>query len=146
MKLNELAPPAKARKNRKRIGRGSGSKWGKTAGKGQKGQNSRSGSGGHIGFEGGQMPLQRRLPKRGFKNIFKKRYNIINIQDLARFEKGSTVDEATLKDAGLLKHGTAGVKLLAKGQITYSLTLHIKACSRSARAKVEAAGGKIIGC
>jgi large subunit ribosomal protein L15 len=146
MKLNELAPPAGARKNRKRIGRGRGSGWGKTSGRGQKGQNSRSGSGVHVGFEGGQMPLQRRLPKRGFKNIFKKRYSIINVQDLARFEQGSIVDDAALKDAGLLKHGTDGVKLLAKGEITYSLTLNIKACSRLARAKVEAVGGKIIGC
>lgn len=147
MKLNELAPPAGGvRKNRKRVGRGPGSGWGKTSGRGQNGQNSRSGGGVRVGFEGGQMPLQRRLPKRGFKNIFKKRYSIINIQELARFEKGSTVDDATFKGAGLLKHSTEGVKLLGKGEITYPLTLNIKACSRAARAKVEAAGGKIIGC
>lgn len=146
MKINELTPLAGARKDRKRVGRGRGSGRGKTSGRGQKGQNARSTRGGRVGFEGGQMPLQRRLPKRGFKNIFKKKYSIINIQDLAKFEKGSTVDNAALKDAGLLKHGTEGVKLLAKGDITYALTLNINACSRLARTKVEAAGGKIIGC
>lgn len=146
MKLNELAPPKGARRKMKRVGRGPGSGWGKTSGRGQKGQNSRSGSGGRLGFEGGQMPLQRRLPKRGFKNIFKKRYSIINIQDLVRFEKGSTIDDAAFRSAGLLQGGTMGIKLLGKGDITYPLTLNIKACSRSARAKVEAAGGKIVGC
>ncbi len=146
MKLNELAPLTGVRKSRKRVGRGPGSGWGKTSGRGQNGQNSRSGGGVRVGFEGGQMPLQRRLPKRGFNNIFKKRYSIINIQDLARFEKGTMVDDAAFKETGLLKHGTEGIKLLGKGEITHPLTLKIRACSRSARAKVEAVGGKIIGC
>ncbi|MDL1978851.1 MAG: 50S ribosomal protein L15 [Desulfobacterales bacterium C00003106] len=146
MKLNELAPLKGTRKNKKRVGRGPASGWGKTAGRGQKGQNCRSGGGVRVGFEGGQMPLQRRLPKRGFHNIFKKKFSIINIQDLSRFEQQSIVDDDAFRAAGLLKNRTEGIKLLGKGEIVYPLTLNIKACSRSARAKVESAGGIIRGC
>jgi len=143
MKLNELSPPKGARKNRKRIGRGVGSGSGKTAGKGAKGQNARAGGGVRPGFEGGQMPLQRRLPKRGFTNIFKKKFAEINIRDLARFESGSLVDEPALVRSGLVSGKRDGIKLLGKGEIAYPLSIKVNSVSNSARAKIEAAGGNI---
>lgn len=143
MNLGELRAPEGASKNRKRLGRGSGSGHGKTSGRGHKGQRARSGGRGKTGFEGGQMPLQRRLPKRGFANIFRKEYAIVNLSDLDRFEKGSTVDLALLVAAGLVNKIGAGVKLLADGDIKKSLTIKVHKFSQSAKAKVEAAGGRI---
>ncbi|MEK6726938.1 MAG: 50S ribosomal protein L15 [Deltaproteobacteria bacterium] len=143
MNLGELRAPEGASKNRKRLGRGSGSGHGKTSGRGHKGQRARSGGRGKTGFEGGQMPLQRRLPKRGFTNIFRKEYAIVNLSDLDRFDKGSTVDVALLVAAGLVNKIGAGVKLLADGDIKKSLTIKVHKFSQSAKAKVEAAGGRI---
>ena len=143
MRLNELSPAAGARQTRKRVGRGVGSGWGKTAGRGSKGQNCRSGGGVRPGYEGGQMPIHRRLPKRGFKNIFKKIYAIVNIRDLEKFESGSVVDEAALVREGLVKGKRDGIKLLGQGEIDVPLTVKIDMISRSARAKIESAGGKV---
>ncbi len=143
MRLNDLAPPPGARKARKRIGRGVGSGWGKTAGRGSKGQNSRSGGGVRPGYEGGQMPIHRRLPKRGFTNVFKKTYAVVNIRDLAKMEHGSVVDEAALVRAGLVKGRRDGVKLLGQGDIIIPLTLKVDLVSRSARQKIESAGGTV---
>ena len=143
MKLNELSPPKGARKAVKRLGRGPGSGHGKTACRGSKGQKARSGGNIRPGYEGGQMPLQRRLPKRGFTNIFKKEYVIVNIRDLGRFEKGAVVDKAALMEAGLLRRNSDSVKLLGQGAIDYPLVLKVDRCSTSAREKLEAAGGKV---
>ena len=143
MKLNELSPAKGSRKAPKRVGRGVGSGAGKTAGRGTKGYNSRSGGGVRPGYEGGQMPLQRRLPKRGFTNIFKKNIAVINIRDLAKFDKGSVVDTAALIQAGLVKGQRDGIKLLGQGEITYSLDVKVNQVSKSAREKIEAAGGKV---
>ncbi|MEJ2158394.1 MAG: 50S ribosomal protein L15 [Desulfobacteraceae bacterium] len=143
MKLHELKPAQGSTKNRKRIGRGVGSGWGKTAGRGTKGHNSRSGGGVRPGFEGGQMPIHRRLPKRGFTNIFKKEIAIINVGDLARFEAGSVVDEAALTKSGLVKGPRDGIKLLGNGAVDVALTVQINAASRSAKEKIEAAGGTV---
>jgi large subunit ribosomal protein L15 len=143
MKLNELAPPPGSRKHRKRLGRGVGSGTGKTAGRGTKGYNSRSGGGVRPGFEGGQMPLHRRLPKRGFTNIFKKKISVINIFDLSRFENGSIVDEALLVKAGLVKGRRDGIKLLSQGEINKQLTIRLDKLSKAAAEKILAAGGKI---
>jgi large subunit ribosomal protein L15 len=143
MKLNELSPPKGARKAVKRLGRGVGSGHGKTAGRGTKGQKARSGGNIRPGYEGGQMPLQRRLPKRGFTNIFRQEFAIINIRDLARFEKGSVVDKDALMNAGLLERHSDSVKLLGQGTIDYPLVLKVQRCSKSARAKLEAAGGSV---
>jgi large subunit ribosomal protein L15 len=143
MRLNDLAPAPGARKTPKRIGRGVGSGWGKTAGRGSKGQNSRSGGGVRPGYEGGQMPIHRRLPKRGFTNIFKKNYAVINIRDLAKMESGSIVDEAVLVRAGLVKGRRDGVKLLGQGEIDIPLTVKIDLVSQSARQKIESAGGTV---
>lgn len=143
MKLNELSPSIGARKNRKRVGRGVGSGSGKTAGRGSKGLKARAGGSVRPGFEGGQMPLQRRLPKRGFTNIFRKKYSEVNIRDLARFESGSLVDEAALVRSGLVSGKRDGIKLLAEGDITYPLSIKVNRVSKSARAKIEAAGGSI---
>ena len=143
MKLNELAPSPGSRKQRKRLGRGVGSGTGKTAGRGTKGYNSRSGGGVRPGFEGGQMPIHRRLPKRGFTNIFKKRISVINISDLSRFENGSIVDEALLVKAGLVKGRRDGVKLLSQGEIDKQLTIRLDKLSKAAVEKILAAGGKI---
>jgi len=141
--LSNLSPQPGSRKNRKRVGRGEGSGHGKTAGKGHKGAKARSGSSLKIGFEGGQMPLQRRLPKKGFTNIFKEGYAIINLQDLARFEDGATVDRQALLDAGLIKKKDAQIKLLGKGDLVKKLTIAVHKVSASARKKIEAAGGTI---
>lgn len=143
MKLNELLPPEGSRGTRKRVGRGVGSGQGKTAGRGTKGHNSRSGGGVRPGFEGGQMPLHRRLPKRGFTNIFKKKIAVINIRDLERFESGSIVDEATLIRAGLVKGRRDGIKLLGQGEIKIPLTIKVNGVSKNAREKIIAAGGNI---
>ena len=143
MKLNELLPPEGSRGTRKRVGRGVGSGKGKTAGRGTKGHNSRSGGGVRPGFEGGQMPLHRRLPKRGFTNIFKKKVAVINIRDLERFESGSIVDEAALIRAGLVKGQRDGIKLLGQGQINIPLTIKVNGVSKNAREKIIAAGGNI---
>jgi large subunit ribosomal protein L15 len=143
MKLHELKPAVGSRKGIKRVGRGVASGWGKTAGRGNKGHKARSGGQTSPGFEGGQMPLQRRLPKRGFANIFRKRIAVVNIRDLARFESGSTVDRAALVKAGLIKGEWDGVKLLAQGEITIPLTVKLALVSESARTKIEAAGGKV---
>ncbi|WDN89271.1 large subunit ribosomal protein L15 [Desulfosarcina sp. BuS5] len=143
MKLNELAPSQGSRKQRKRLGRGVGSGTGKTAGRGTKGYNSRSGGGVRPGFEGGQMPIHRRLPKRGFTNIFKKRISVINISDLSRFENGSIVDEALLVKAGLVKGRRDGIKLLSQGEINKQLTIRLDKLSKAAVEKILAAGGKI---
>jgi large subunit ribosomal protein L15 len=143
MKLNELLPPEGSRGTRKRVGRGVGSGKGKTAGRGTKGHNSRSGGGVRPGFEGGQMPLHRRLPKRGFTNIFKKKIAVINIRDLERFESGSIVDEAALIRAGLVKGRRDGIKLLGQGEIKIPLTIKVNGVSKNAREKIIAAGGNI---
>ncbi len=143
MKLHQLKPAKGSTKNRKRLGRGVASGWGKTAGRGTKGHNSRSGGGVRPGFEGGQMPLHRRLPKRGFTNIFKKRMAVINIRDLARFEKQSVVDEAALVRDGLVKGRRDGIKLLGQGELDIALNVKINAVSRGAKEKIEAAGGTV---
>lgn len=143
MKLNELSPPKGSRRPRKRIGRGVGSGKGKTAGRGTKGYNSRSGGGVRPGFEGGQMPLHRRLPKRGFTNIFKKKVAVINIRDLSKFEKGSVVDEVALIRAGLVKGKRDGIKLLGHGEIKTPLTIKVNMLSKNAREKIIEAGGNV---
>jgi large subunit ribosomal protein L15 len=143
MKLHELTPAPKSRKLPKRVGRGVGSGQGKTAGRGSKGQNSRSGGGARPGYEGGQMPIHRRLPKRGFTNIFKKEIAVVNIRDLKRFESGSLVDEAALVRSGLVSGPRDGIKLLAQGDIDRPLTIKVDYASRSAKAKIEAAGGTV---
>jgi large subunit ribosomal protein L15 len=142
MKLHELRPPEGSRKKRRRVGRGEGSGSGKTAGRGTKGQNSRSGGGVSVGFEGGQMPLQRRIPKRGFTNIFKKKYEIINVKDLRNFASGETIDKEKLREAGLIKK-SVGLKLLGVGEISHPLTIKIDKVSRAAREKIESAGGTV---
>ncbi len=143
MRLNELSPAAGSKSNRKRLGRGVGSGSGKTAGRGTKGYNSRSGGGVRPGYEGGQMPIHRRLPKRGFTNIFAKKIATINIRDLACFESGSVVDEAALVSCGLVKGERDGIKLLGYGEIDYPLTIKVNTASAGAKQKIEAAGGSI---
>lgn len=143
MKLHELSPAAGSTKERKRIGRGAGSGQGKTAGKGHKGQKARAGRGMRPGFEGGQMPLQRRLPKRGFNNIFRNVVVTVNVSDLeAKFESGAVVDTDALKAAGLVKNYFDSVKVLGNGELTKSLEVKVNAYSESAKQKIEAAGGK----
>ena len=141
MELNNLKPKKGSRHAKKRVGRGPGSGHGKTAGRGEKGQKSRSGFSRQIGFEGGQMPLHRRLPKRGFTNIFKKDYAVVNVSDLDRFDNGATVDEKTLRTAGLVKGQNDGVKILGDGKLSKKLTVHATKFSASARKQIEAAGG-----
>lgn len=142
MKLHELAPAEGATKERFRVGRGHGSGNGKTAGKGHKGQNARSGGGVRPGFEGGQMPLYRRLPKRGFTNHFAIHYAIVNVSDLNTFEDGAVVDAVALTEAGLVNDQLDGIKILGNGELTKKLTVQVTAFSASAKAKIEAAGGK----
>lgn len=143
MKLNDLRPAAGTTKNKKRLGRGVGTGQGKTAGKGHKGQNSRSGGGVRPGFEGGQMPLYRRLPKVGFTNIWRKEYAVVNLFDLnERFEDGAVVTIEALKEAGLVKAVKNGVKVLATGEITKKLTVQANKFSATAAEKINAAGGK----
>lgn len=142
MKLHELSPAPGSTHSGFRKGRGAGSGNGKTAGKGHKGQNARSGGGVRPGFEGGQMPLQRRVPKRGFVNIFATHYTTLNVADLDRFENGAVVNAETLKEIGLIKKVQDGVKILGRGEIAKKLTVNVAAFSESAKAKIEAAGGK----
>ncbi|MBR1532927.1 MAG: 50S ribosomal protein L15 [Ruminococcus sp.] len=143
MKLHELSPAEGSKKSVKRIGRGHGSGWGKTSGKGHKGQKARSGKGMRVGFEGGQMPLQRRIPKRGFNNIFAKKVVAVNVGTLNKFEDGAVVDIAALTEKGIVKNSFDSVKILSNGTITKKLTVKASAFSEGAKAKIEAAGGKI---
>ncbi|MGM0417131.1 MAG: 50S ribosomal protein L15 [Thermodesulfobacteriota bacterium] len=143
MRLHELSPAEGSRKNRKRKGRGPGSGNGKTAGRGTKGQRARSGGKVRVGFEGGQMPLQRRLPKRGFTNIFKKEFAELNIEDLASFESNTEIDEKFLLSNGKISRLKNGVKILGRGEIDVPLTLKVSKASKSAIEKIEAAGGRV---
>ena len=142
MKLNQLTATPGSTKERKRIGRGYGAGTGKTAGKGHKGQKARAGHGMRPGFEGGQMPMQRRIPKRGFNNIFAKEIVSINVGTLNKFEDGASVDAAALMEAGILKKECDGVKILSNGTLTKKLTVKANAFSAAAKEKIEAAGGK----
>ena len=143
MKLHELSPVAGSKKDVKRVGRGAGSGQGKTAGKGHKGQKARAGRGPRPGFEGGQMPLQRRVPKRGFNNIFAKEIVSVNVSTLEQiFNDGDIVDAAALINAGVIKKELDGVKIVGNGEINKKLTVKAHAYSESAKQKIEAAGGK----
>ena len=143
MKLSELRPAEGATSDRKRVGRGKGSGLGKTAGKGHKGLRARSGGGTKPGYEGGQMPLQRRLPKRGFVNIFRKEWAVVNVKELNRFPAGSVVDAEALRKEGLIKGTADGVKLLGDGNIDKKITVKVDKASRSAVEKIVAAGGTV---
>jgi large subunit ribosomal protein L15 len=142
MKLHELSPAPGSAKDSFRKGRGAGSGNGKTAGKGHKGQKARSGGGVRPGFEGGQMPLQRRIPKRGFNNIFASEYVSINVDVLNRFEDGAVVDAEAISKAGIVKNTRDGIKILGRGELTKKLTVVATAFSATAKEKIEAAGGK----
>ena len=142
MKLNELSPAAGSTKEAYRKGRGHGSGNGKTAGRGHKGQKARSGGGTRIGFEGGQMPLARRIPKRGFNNIFATKYVTIKVSDLEKFEAGATVDTEALLKAGIISKTLDGVKVLGNGELTKALNVKVAAYTASAKEKIEKAGGK----
>lgn len=144
MQLHDLAPAAGSRKNRKRIGRGPGSGMGKTSTKGHKGLKARSGGSVRPGFEGGQMPIYRRLPKRGFTSLFKTNNAVLNVRDLDRFDDGADIDMGVLRKAGLVKGKVDGVKILGNGEITKKLTLTNVLVSKTAREKIEAAGGSIL--
>ena len=141
MELSNLKPKKGARHAKKRLGRGPGSGHGKTAGRGEKGQKSRSGYSGKRGFEGGQMPLHRRIPKRGFTNIFKTDYAVVNVSDLERFDNGATVEETALRAAGLVKGQHDGVKILGNGELSKKLTVSATKFSKSAKEIIEKAGG-----
>ncbi|MGL5270718.1 MAG: 50S ribosomal protein L15 [Selenomonadaceae bacterium] len=143
MNLHELSPAPGSKKTRTRVGRGLGSGLGKTSGRGHKGQNSRSGGGVRSGFEGGQMPLYRRLPKRGFKNIFAQQFAEVNVSSLNRFEDGATVDPVALIEAGILKNVRDGIRILGNGEITKKLTVIANGFTKSAEEKITAAGGKV---
>lgn len=143
MKLHELKPNPGSIKNKKRLGRGTATGQGKTAGRGQDGQNSRAGGGTRPGFEGGQMPLYRRIPKRGFTNIFATNYSEINIDTLNRFEDGTEVTPEMLKELGIVKKQLDGVKVLGRGELEKKLTVKAHKFSKSAIEKIEAAGGKV---
>ena len=142
MRLDELKPSEGSRFESKRVGRGIGSGTGKTSGKGHKCQNALSGGGVRPGFEGGQMPLYRRLPKRGFTNIFAKKYVTINVEVLEKFENGTEVTAETLKEAGIISKILDGVKILGRGEVTKSLTVKVAGFTASAKEKIEKAGGK----
>ena len=142
MKIHELTPAPDSNKAVKRIGRGHGSGNGKTAGKGHKGQNARSGGGVRIGFEGGQMPLARRIPKRGFNNIFATKYAVVNVSDLNKFKDDTVVDTELLVASGLVKKVNDGVKILGNGELTAKLTVKAAKLSQSAIEKIAKAGGK----
>lgn len=144
MNLATLTPPKGSRKNRKRVGRGNGNGHGGTSGKGAKGQNARSGHSVRPGFEGGQMPLARRIPKRGFTNPMRKVIAVVNIRQLKMFSQGSLVDTDSLKALGLVAGAFDGVKVLGNGEIDYPLSVRVDMVSRGARQKIEAAGGTII--
>ena len=143
MKLHELAPAAGSKKTRTRVGRGLGSGLGKTSGRGQKGQNSRSGGGVRVGFEGGQMPLYRRLPKRGFKNIFADSFAEVNVSTLNRFNDGDTVDPVSLIEMGILKDVQDGIRILGNGTLEKKLTVRAHGFTKTAEEKITAAGGKV---
>lgn len=143
MRLSELQPSPGSRSQKKRVGRGPGSGWGKTAGRGAKGQNSRAGGGTKPGFEGGQMPLTRRIPKRGFTNIFRTPWSIINLRDLSRFPADTVVDAAALRAAGLVTNRAKRIKLLAQGEVTVPLVVQVQAVSSQAKSRIEAAGGRV---
>lgn len=143
MKLHELKPAEGSTQNRKRRGRGTASGQGKTGGRGQKGQGSRSGGGVRIGFEGGQMPLYRRLPKVGFVNIFRKEYAIVNVGDLDIFEAGAVITPEDLKQAGLVKAEKSGIKILGNGDLNKQLTVKAHKFSKAAEKKIAALGGKV---
>lgn len=143
MKLSDLRPAKGAKTARKRIGRGTGSGLGKTAGKGHKGLRARSGGGTPPGYEGGQMPLQRRLPKRGFTNPFRKEFAIVNLKDLNGFAPGSVVDRAALEAAGVVKNVKDGIKVLANGNVNRPLTVKVDRASQAAIDKIAAAGGTL---
>jgi large subunit ribosomal protein L15 len=144
MKLTDLRPAKGAKSARKRVGRGEGSGLGKTSGKGNKGLKARSGGGTKPGYEGGQMPLQRRLPKRGFVNVFREETAVVNVKELNRFEAGSVVDAEALRREGLVKGSCpGGVKLLGNGEVTRKLTVKVDRASKSAVEKVAAAGGTV---
>jgi len=142
MKLHELSPAPGSVRESRRIGRGHGSGWGKTAGKGHKGQKARAGRGIRIGFEGGQMPLQRRVPKRGFVNNFATRYAFVNVEALNAIEEGTVIDAEVLRAAGLIKKTYNGVKILGNGSLEKKFTVKATAFSETAKAKIESAGGK----
>lgn len=143
MKLHELKYNEGSKKDIKRLGRGSSSGTGKTSGRGQKGQNSRSGGGVRVGFEGGQLPLYRRLPKRGFSNaMFKKTYAVINVSDLNMFDEGTVVTPELLKEMGVIKKELSGIKVLGNGNIEKKLTVRAHVFSKTAKEKIEAQGGK----
>jgi large subunit ribosomal protein L15 len=141
MELNNLKPKKGARHAKKRVGRGPGSGHGKTSSRGEKGQKSRSGFARMRGFEGGQMPLHRRIPKRGFTNIFKRTNAVVNLADLEQFDNGATIDETTLRKAGLVKGRVEAIKVLGNGKLTKKLTVHAAKFSETARKQIEAAGG-----
>jgi large subunit ribosomal protein L15 len=141
MELSRLKPRPGARHAKKRVGRGPGSGHGKTAGRGEKGQKSRTGYSQKRGFEGGQMPLHRRIPKRGFTNIFKEEFAVVNLSDLDRFDAGSTVNEDSLRQAGLVKGRRRKIKILGTGEVSKKLNVTADRFSKSAKAKIEAAGG-----
>ena len=143
MKLHELSPAAGSVSDVKRKGRGPGSGNGKTAGKGHKGQNARSGGGVRVGFEGGQMPITRRLPKRGFNNIFEKNYAIVNVDALNAFDNGAVVGTEELLAKKIIRKAEDGLRVLGNGELTKKLTVKANAFSESAKAKIEAAGGKV---
>ncbi len=143
MKLYELSPAPGSKTEAKRKGRGAGTGNGKTAGRGHKGQNARSGGGVRPGFEGGQMPLYRRLPKRGFKNIFAKKYTEVNVSELNRFEDGAVIDAAALKEAGVISKIQDGVVVLGRGEITKKVTVRVARVTKGAADKIAAAGGKV---
>ncbi|RLK63832.1 50S ribosomal protein L15 [Atopobacter sp. AH10] len=143
MKLHELHPAEGSRQTRNRVGRGQGSGNGKTSGRGQKGQKARSGGKVRLGFEGGQMPIFRRMPKRGFKNINRKEYAVVNVEALNRFEDGATVKVVDLVEAGLVKGVNAGVKVLGKGKLERKLTVQAHKFSATAKESIEAAGGTV---
>ncbi len=143
MKLSQLSPAKGARTAKKRVGRGKGSGLGRTSGRGEKGLRARSGGGTKPGYEGGQMPLQRRIPKRGFVNVFRKEYAIVHVKDLNRFEPGAVVDIDALAAAGLVKNVRDGVKLLADGELTHPVTIKVDKASQAASRKVVAAGGTV---
>ncbi|MBQ8037593.1 MAG: 50S ribosomal protein L15 [Proteobacteria bacterium] len=144
--LSNLSPAPGSTHSRKRLGRGTSSGQGKTAGRGQKGQKSRSGGSPRVGFEGGQMPLSRRLPKRGFKNIFAKNIAIVNVEDLNRFDESNPVDIVALRNAGLVRGQVDGVKILGCGDLNVKVNVIVDAVSASAREKIEKAGGSIEVC
>ncbi|MCG8639737.1 MAG: 50S ribosomal protein L15 [Desulfobacterales bacterium] len=143
MQLHDLAPEKGARKNRKKVGRGPGSGMGKTATRGHKGLKARSGGNVRPGFEGGQMPIYRRLPKRGFTNIFKTKNAVLNVKDLDRFEDGATIDLNVLREAGMVKGQVDGVKILGSGEVSKKFSLQNVLVSKTAREKIESAGGSV---